>query len=490
MTRYLHRLFAILPLTLMPLHAQDAYQDWLEKQQAGFQEYQEQQDQQFSAFLKAEWEKLNAFKGIVPDETPKPVKIPVYKPPKEKDQPKPPPVTNPVAAPDIPKPKPAPKPAQLEMPRAAKVKHSRALTIKFLGMRLGFEIDGEMARRPQGSIGKQFVSDYWEQITRTDYLSTLRQAMHVRQQLDLNDWGYGLLLKRIGEAMYGNEEHLVDLFTWFMLLKSGYDAKVGYTSDRILLLLPSGDQIYSIPFFRFEGSQQKYYTIAFGEAPGGRHASVYIYKGDYAAAQTLMDFSVRTVPALNTAHETRVRTFTYKGTPYRVPTVVNKDIVELYRYYPLTPMAVFFNAAVSPSVNYRLLSSMGKLIDGKSEAEAVNMLLRFVQTAFEYQTDDQQFGREKYLIPDETLYYGSCDCEDRSILFAHLVRELVGLPVVGLDYPGHIATAVQFSQRLPGAHVGYRGEQYLICDPTYINADIGMVMPQFKDTPPVLIGLP
>ena len=118
------------------------------------------------------------------------------------------------------------------------------------------------------------------------------------------------------------------------------------------------------------------------------------------------------------------------------------------------------------------------------------MLLRFVQTAFEYQTDDEQFGREKYLIPDETLYYGICDCEDRSILFAHLVRKLVGLPVVGLDYPGHIATAVQFSQRLPGAYVNYEGEDYLICDPTYINADIGMVMPQFKDTPPVLIGLP
>ena len=94
------------------------------------------------------------------------------------------------------------------------------------------------------------------------------------------------------------------------------------------------------------------------------------------------------------------------------------------------------------------------------------------------------------MIPDETLYYSYCDCEDRSILFAYLVRKLTGLSVIGLDYPGHVATAVKFNDELPGAYVTHRNEKYLVCDPTYINAEIGMVMSRYKDVKPELIGLP
>ena len=111
---------------------------------------------------------------------------------------------------------------------------------------------------------------------------------------------------------------------------------------------------------------------------------------------------------------------------------------------------------------------------------AVNIILRFVQTAFKYQTDDIQFGREKWLFPDETIYYPYADCEDRSILFAWMVKTLTGLDVVGLDWPGHIATAVAFNDNIPGDYLIINGRRYTICDPTYINADIGMMMDNYR----------
>lgn len=60
-------------------------------------------------------------------------------------------------------------------------------------------------------------------------------------------------------------------------------------------------------------------------------------------------------------------------------------------------------------------------------------------------TRKDQFGREKYFFAEETLFYPLSDCEDRAIFFAILIRNLLGLDVIGLDYPGHIATAVHFS---------------------------------------------
>jgi hypothetical protein len=116
-------------------------------------------------------------------------------------------------------------------------------------------------------------------------------------------------------------------------------------------------------------------------------------------------------------------------------------------------------------------------------------MLHFVQTGFEYKTDGEQFGREKYFFPEETFYYSYCDCEDRSVLFAYLVRSLLGLEVIGLDYPGHVATAVRFSDTIPGDYVTHNGQKYIICDPTYIYANIGMCMTGFKDVTPTIIPI-
>ena len=122
-----------------------------------------------------------------------------------------------------------------------------------------------------------------------------------------------------------------------------------------------------------------------------------------------------------------------------------------------------------------------------TELEAVNFLLKFVQNAFEYRTDQQQFGEENFLFPEETLYYPYSDCEDRSVLFAWLVTELLDLEVVGLNYPGHVAAAVHLKQPVAGERVVFNGKGFVVTDPTYVNAVAGMVMPGYEDMKPGVI---
>ena len=93
------------------------------------------------------------------------------------------------------------------------------------------------------------------------------------------------------------------------------------------------------------------------------------------------------------------------------------------------------------------------------------------------------------MFPEETLYYPYSDCEDRSILFAWLVHNLLGMDVVGLDYPGHVATAVRFKGKVAGDAVMYNGKRYMVTDPTYINASAGMTMPNFKKNKPGVIKI-
>ncbi|MBL8995357.1 MAG: hypothetical protein JNM63_18570, partial [Spirochaetia bacterium] len=129
-------------------------------------------------------------------------------------------------------------------------------------------------------------------------------------------------------------------------------------------------------------------------------------------------------------------------------------------------------------------------LEGKTELEAINFLLALVQKSFQYKTDQDQFGYEKWFFAEELLFYPASDCEDRSVFFAHMVRLFLNNDVVFLNYPGHMATAVLFRQPPSGDRVQVRDKSYVVCDPTYINAGAGMAMPQFKQVVPKVAEIP
>lgn len=87
------------------------------------------------------------------------------------------------------------------------------------------------------------------------------------------------------------------------------------------------------------------------------------------------------------------------------------------------------------------------------------------------------WGGDRAFFADETLYYPYCDCEDRSILFSRLVRDLLGLDVVLVYYPGHLATAVNLTEGdIKGDYLTLGDRRYVVRDPTYINAPAGHTM--------------
>ena len=65
--------------------------------------------------------------------------------------------------------------------------------------------------------------------------------------------------------------------------------------------------------------------------------------------------------------------------------------------------------------------------------------------------------------------------------FSFLVKNLIGLKVVGVDYPGHVAAAVKFNENLAGDYITYKGEIYAICDPTYLGAVAGIAMSKYAN---------
>jgi hypothetical protein len=52
-----------------------------------------------------------------------------------------------------------------------------------------------------------------------------------------------------------------------------------------------------------------------------------------------------------------------------------------------------------------------------------------------------------------------------------------------------LATAVAFAQDVNGDYLVYKGRRYTVCDPTYMNAPVGITMPGMNNKEAQVIAL-
>ena len=316
------------------------------------------------------------------------------------------------------------------------------------------------------------VADGYEALCRSNYKPLIANCQQAQKDFRLNDWGVFLFVKTAAEALC-NDENSCIVMQQFLLNELGYRAKMARRGDRnqLLLFVATDCMVYGHPYFTKEGLN--YYNINGTEA-----CTFYMCNQDSKKAKTPVAMRLNNVPALNSGVVSRQRT--NKAGNVSVSVNVSKSLMDFYASMPQCDYGVYAKAPVAGSLAQEVRGTLRPLVQGKSEVDAAKLLLNFVQTGFKYATDEEQFGFEKPFFVEELFYYPACDCEDRSVLFGWLVRELLGLDVVYLDYPNHIATAVQFKGDVKGDFLTVDGKRYTVCDPTYIGASIGMTMPNLR----------
>jgi len=450
------------------------YEEWLKTQNQSYTKYKKSMDDEFRDMLKKDWEAYKTSFTPTSYKEPKPKEVPVVK--KEV-----------IVSPEIIKKSPIveikkieeqpiiKEPIKVETPKVDD--RYKTVKVNFYNQHIELLIDKKYQFRLQG-INNETISQSWESLSKLDISSFILGIKSEKERLHLNDWALYLLINDIGNELY-KDDTKANIFTWFMLVKMGYDTKIGYSNEHIYLMSSVKQSLYQIAFFTMDG--KKYYILT----PNGRVSSVgsiYTYEANYPNATTAMSFDMNE-KALKIYTNEKTKDFKFKtnGKQYDIKSSFSDDLVNFYKTFPQSEYQLYFHSQKSPFIQSSLLSSLKPLVEGKSEIEAVNILLHFVQTAFSYKTDEEQFSYEKVFFPEETLYYPYSDCEDRSIMFSYLVENLLGLDVVGLKFEDHLATAVQFSSKIDGDSFMFDGKRYTISDPTYINANAGMTMPQYKN---------
>ncbi len=478
----------IIILIVIPFYSkcytQENFEDWLKKETQQFKTFMEERDREFAEFLKKEWKEFAVIKGISPDKVPKPAVIPVkefekldfdcqLKEHKVRDF----------------KIKCPPEKESIGFYSKPKMEFHYGKMAEFYYLNtpctIMYDVYWEKIEFPEKFDNRE-ISKFWSQMSKTQYTYILDQCNNIKQKMSLNDWAFLKFLDKLSNQIFPDKGNSVKLLVWFLMQKSGYDVKIGYNQNKIFLLISSSNILYKKSFIKLDN--KRYYTLINLYSPD-KVKNIYTYTGRYPGSINMIDLNVYLCPSVNPEVIKKTVEFEYLHNHYSISLNINKSIVDFYSGYPLTEYIIYFNAPISNESNYSLLRNLKPLIVNKTELEALNLILHFVQKSFEYKSDYEQFGEEKPLFIEETLFYPGSDCEDRAVLFAYLIRNLLNLEVVGLDYPGHIATAVKINSDINGKYVNYSNENYIVCDPTYVNANVGQCLPKYKNTDPKIITL-
>jgi len=188
------------------------FEDFKRVQNAAFTEYKDKKDSTFESYLKSQWSEYQSY--ISPS---------LYKKPKPK-------VILPTS-----KSKPTPvgpnihlkidKEVKVQTP-TPEVKTKKGLGVDYFGIVLRFSFDERMKKARFYPQNRDGILNTFSLFASSDYDALLYEIKKSCDEYALNDWGLYLLVNKIAMQTFDDSDEQ-KLFSWFVLNKLGYDAKVG-----------------------------------------------------------------------------------------------------------------------------------------------------------------------------------------------------------------------------------------------------------------------
>lgn len=467
-------------LCVMQGHAQnnkkDPLADFRKAVYDDFQSFRKQIYEEFADFVANPWVAFKENKPIpLPKEEPKP---PVTIPEKDKEKPV---EDKPIVINEVVKPIPVvPQPSPIEPIKEVPVKEEKYVDFTFFGTsaKVRFDIANKIQLK---GITERDVSLALKKIDAKQYDNMLLDCLALRDSLLLSDWAYIQMLKSLAYQIEGKKTNEAALLLAYLYMQSGYKMRLASDGTHLYMLYGSKHQIFEEASYSVDG--ELYYGIE--KLP----VTLMICKAAFPKERS-MSLLINTNQKFKEDSSTPRLISSFSYPDFKAQVSVNKNLMEFYQTYPtsmldgnmMTRWAMYANTPMEKSVRNQLYQQLKEKLNGMSQLKAVNKILNWVQTGFEYEYDDKVWGGDRAFFAEETLFYPYCDCEDRAILLTRLVRDLLGLKCILVFYPGHLASAVEFTEAdVKGDYIQYDGHKYVIADGTYINAPVGRTMPSMDN---------
>jgi len=307
-------------------------------------------------------------------------------------------------------------------------------------------------------------------IKQTDVSRLSQEIKHKQRDFNLDDLGMLKLLDQRLAKLYTDHNRRT-LLKWRILSHLKYDVLLTYSNDVV-------DCFGTMNFKPLENvyilrKNKRYNNLNFSDKR--TYGNRFIFKGQSAVGRKLV-FDSRKRPRIFNRKKSRTITFTYKQQEYSISAEGNGSLMEYYNDLPAIDFSKsYLHNGFSQEAKNSVILELKNITADMNKRESIGLLLKFVQSAFPYKSDYDNHGREKYNFPEETLFEKYSDCEDRTLLLAGLVREILDLNSVALYFEKdeHMSLAIEMSEYKNSYSFKYDEKLFVACEPTGRNYRFG-----------------
>lgn len=325
---------------------------------------------------------------------------------------------------------------------------------------------------PEG-LSENEVSEFWKCLSECEYRGILSDCNKYQIAFGYNDWAVLKWVQALASSLFPQNIYSEqEIFTVFILNQMGYRVKLARYDDDMVVLFSAMQQVYSRKFVVID--TYPYYLAE--DIPSV--SNVYTYKGNYARSSRPLDLRISKPLNLGDSKQMSVKKYSvvYEDS---IDCSLPASLIAFYSEYPQMDAKAYASSVPSSDLMSHIKELLAKE-SGLDKQSYINRILSCMHLDFKYMVDQDQFGYEKPFFLEENFVYPYNDCEDRSIMMAVLLRHLLGLKVVLIDYEDHMCVGVNIEDEIKGDHLVIGSDKYYVCDPTYIGATIGMSIPKYK----------
>jgi len=360
-----------------------------------------------------------------------------------------------------------------------KTSNPQKLSLKFYGNTIAITYDRLLNLPLNQQLSNEIIADYWNKFIIGNSQHLIGQLITYKDRLGLNEWGYFLLVKYCSNALYPKDESGGTLLTWALMVRSGYDVKIGYNQLGNSVLYRTASKIFGVP--KVIINQSEYYI----DQPISTFP-ITSYTPVHAGATGVIHLNIN--HSINFQGEVLIKKiqFPWDKKVYEFNLKYNPEVIRFLEDYPQTDPFICFNAPFTALSKESLWKQMKPVLAGMKREESAAFLQQFVQKSFSYYPFNDIYGYDRFMFPEELLFKDQSNDKGKSLLFAWMITNLLNQKAALVEYPGFYSVAISLDQIMDGDNYLVNGKSYTIADPTYNNAPLGLVMKEFYPLKPIV----
>ena len=234
--------------------AAEKYEEFRQKALGKYDSFRKKCNDEYVAFLRQAWQQFKMQPTLPkPKEEPIP---PVVLPIEERERPiesRPIPFDNILPAPVI-----TPQPQPIEPINVTPVPIKRLHSFVFFGTSLEVSLTLEEKFHLK-SCEENAIADAWQILADGRFDGLLRECLSIREERNLCDWAYLLMLRELADSFLGKDTNEATLLAGFLYCQSGYKMRFARQGGHLCLLYSTLNYLYDRASWIIDG--ERFYAV-------------------------------------------------------------------------------------------------------------------------------------------------------------------------------------------------------------------------------------